>query len=936
MLHLLRLSLLTGLLAFVGCAAAYRDVGPNDADGSRSNYSHSSTGLTYQLAGDQNTMYAVSLNAGIWRRNKGDQWRQLNQSSPLTTVLAIDPSNPAHLVSGDRDNNASESDGTLFDLSLSGIWESSNSGDTWQLAYSPLTWLSNPATQNSYCKNTSSQVVSTIAFTPVSTILAGTSCGIARKKAGASSFDLTATPPDVAIVTAIAVGRKDVNTTLLWAFAQLNSTGARVFLSSTDDGMNWNVIKIPPVVDGYTLPETDGEPASSRGDFHSLVAFGDSVMMIFKPNPDVSNRTGLLYFNLTSGVFSTQILGDDAHNGTGWGGRRSLSALPVAPPFTVGKGLRVFINTGQAVLEGTGVDGNGQIIWKHRATAHCADCTNPDPIHSDLWDVLPDINSTNFWVASDGGVYSMTDRSLSYSNGLTTQHIHNVVLLDSGKDGPFDGPRLDYATSDNDAWFRYGALAATPSSGWHSYAQLGDANWTEADRGNSALSLEVRDTLTAVLPDFGSSPSGTHDVGGKIVNIACNRVVAANGKQSCGVTGDTSRTWKVVQTGPGPLGYQTGTFLDVVWLATLPLQYKDGSKVVDLSAGSLATDLKGASGNVVLLRNWALGVQPDINSSKFNGWFLENGTVPTGASRIWVSLPNGQQPFQTVYYVCTCNSSPAQIFKSTGHNQPWTPVPITVTQGSNTSQLQILQPSSSDFEFPGPLFVDPINPNRLVVLTNQGVALSTTGGSSWTLDVPLTALVTASNLYPFANDFPSGNGKNVVLASRGLNYMYVSDVAFGWNDDQLAVASPFTGIFYRPASGQPWKNATIALPTPLPTVSSIVFWTTELYVATEGRSLLETFHLPSSPIATYFEFTGGRFLRAPASIHLLRSDASPVAGASVTLTTVSSSGIMKVTTFTTDTNGLLSTTSVINSGDRVFLYYAGTDSIAPATTARHF
>jgi hypothetical protein len=132
MLRLLRLSLLTGLLAFVGCAAAYRDVGPNDADGSRSNYSHSSTGLTYQLAGDQNTMYAVSLNAGIWRRNKGDQWRQLNQSSFLTTVLSVDPSNPAHLVSGDRDNNASQSDGTLFDLSLSGIWESFNSGDTWE------------------------------------------------------------------------------------------------------------------------------------------------------------------------------------------------------------------------------------------------------------------------------------------------------------------------------------------------------------------------------------------------------------------------------------------------------------------------------------------------------------------------------------------------------------------------------------------------------------------------------------------------------------------------------------------------------------------------------------------------------------------------------------------------------------------------------------
>ena len=640
------------LLSCAGCKAGYTDVGPNVGDGKRS-AGPSSAGLTYQLAGDSNTMYAVSLDAGIWRRRKGSTWQELPQSSRLATSIAVDPSNPNHLVTGDRNNDASEVQTSQFDLSLSGIRESFDAGDIWQLSFSPLVWLANP-TGHSYCNTISSQAVPVVIFTPSSTILAGTSCGVARKKTTEQTFDFTATPPDIDLVTAITFARKDVSTTVIWALARRHSNQTFVLMSSPDEGVSWTVTNLPPnPVNGFTIPQTDGEPLSSTGDFHSLLAFGDSVAIIFKPNPDAGNQTGLLYFNRATGAFSTQLLGPDARNGTGGGnlgGRRSLRTLYISPPFAVGMGMRAFVNTAQDIIEATGLDKNGQITWKHRVRTDCGSgCQNTDPVHVDIWDILPAPDSSEFWFACDGGVYSMTDQPAMFNDGLFTQHIHGLAIIDPGKLGSLYGPRLDYATSDNDAWFRYGAPGWTPSSGWHSYNLLGDANWVESDRGNSALSLEVRDTLDADLPDFGSAPSGTHNVGKKLVQIACTQGFNGKGDPICVPTGDTPRTWKIIQTGPA-LKAKTNAYLDTIWLAKLPLQYKSGDRVVEVASGPLANQIKNVSGSPVLLRNNAFAIQPDINSSKFDGWFLENGQVPAGTTRIWVSLPNGTQPFFPTYY----------------------------------------------------------------------------------------------------------------------------------------------------------------------------------------------------------------------------------------------------------------------------------------------
>jgi hypothetical protein len=944
--HQLRVLCLACCAICAGCAAAYNDVGPNLEDG-KHNSGPSSAGLIYQLAGDGNTLYAVSLDAGVWRRQKGATWQQMTLSSPLTASLAVDPGNPSHLVSGDRNNGASygSANSSLFDLSLGGIWESFDSGDHWQLTGIPLIWLAKPAAKNANCQSVQSQAVSAVIITPASTILAATSCGIARKKTTESQFDFTATPADVEEVTAITFARIDSRTSNLWALATLHSTQGFALLFSNDEGVNWGTpIPIQSSVDGMSLPQSTSDPALSRGDFRSLLAFGDTVVMTFNPQRK-DNQTALLYFNRDSQTFSTQLLGNDAKNGTGNGGRRGFHALFVAPPFAPGNGMHALVNAAQDIMAATALDKNGQLKWDHLFKAACGTgCPGAAPIHGDLWDMLPDDdNSNTIWVAGDGGVFRFNGSPTTYNDGLFTQHIHAVAIVDPGLLGSVTGPRLNYVTSDNDGWIRYGAPGFMPHSGWHTYNELGDVNWVESDRGNSALSLQVRDTLNAELPDYGAAPDGASNVGSKVVPITCIQVFDDNGNPVCGTTPDSSATWKTIQTGPGLGSPHSGAFLDTVWLATLPLQYKSGDKVVELPSSSpLAQQLQKASGNVVVLRNWGIANQPDINSSKFKGWFLENGQVPSGASRIWASVPNGQQPFFPVYYVCTCNASPVQLFKSSGENQPWTPVTVQVTLNSALTTLNVLPVSpnatGNPAEFPGPVWVDPINPNRLVVLTTQGVALSPDGGTTWTLDAALTALVTGSGRYPMTNYFPSANDNGVVMASRGLAFMYVSDVAFGWNDDQIAVASPFTGVFYRPASNQLWKNATGALPTPLPSVASIAFWNTELYVGTEGRSLLETFHLPSAPIATWFDITRGNRLApvwAQTAVALRESDGAGVANAQVNVAIIGADGSMNTTTLTADASGQLAITSMLKSGDRVFLSYAGTLTIAAADTAFH-
>jgi|GEM_PF-2538954 len=928
-----------------GCVATYRDVGPDFDDARNEDWRGSSAGLIYQLAGDRNTLYAVSLNAGIWRRKSGERWHQLSQSSPLTTSLAVDPTNPRHLVSGDRNNAGTDSDPANYDLSLSGLWESTDAGDTWQLVYSPLTRVAD-ASAPAYCVNIQSQSIAAVVVTPVGTVLAGTPCGIARRATGASTYDFPPIPAGLAAITAFAVARissvpaasgaargsRPTTSNLIWALARNVPGTVLTLLWSDTDGSTWNAVALQSPVNGYGVPQATGEEMA-RGDDFSLAAFGDSVAMVFKPTPDQENKTGIVYYNRSTRTFSAHLV-EAGNDGTGWGGRRSIRAIPIHSPYSIGDGVRIVLNTAQGVFDGEGINRSGMVKWRKQITAHCRDCQDPDPMHADIWDVLPASDNDDLWVATDGGIYAKSDTLGSFNAGLFTQHIHTLSLIEAPLG--LGGPRLDYATSDNDAWFSPGPMPGSPAAVWRSYTVLGDANWTAADRGNSRISLEVRDGLSADITDFGDGPpNGSSHVGGDNFLLSCRQTAGNPG--ACSDADVLPRNFRVVQTGSRSLPYRTGGLLDVVWLTSLPLQYKNGDTVTNLSSGVLSDQVKTAS-SPVLLRNSALAVQPDINTSQFKGWSLESGSVPTSASRVWVSVENGHHPWEAVYYVCVCDHvATAHLFKQKTRSAPWEPVVVKIDQPSGSVITRDILPAWEDAKktvrgTTGPVWVDPINPNRLVVLTTVGVVISNDGGASWTEDRTLTLLLTNSWQYPFATGYPAGSDLGVVLGTRGLRFMYASDVAFGWGDDQLAVASPFTGVYVRGGVNQPWLDLTQALPRPLATVSSLAFWGRELYVATEGRSLVQTIHSYDARMGAVFDRTVSPRTGAR-TIRLLRSDGAAVANSRVSLTTITQNGVLQASALTSTAMGEVVLPSGLPVGTRIFLRYAGDSSAAPAETA---
>ena len=238
-----------------------------------------------------------------------------------------------------------------------------------------------------------------------------------------------------------------------------------------------------------------------RGDEFSLAAFGATAITVFAPLPDRQNHSEILYYNYPSDKFFAQEL-DNANDGTGKGGRRSIRSFPLRPPFNVGDGTRIFFNAAQDVLEATGIDLTGRLEWKDAVRA------SNDPVHSDFWDIIPD-EETGFWLATDGGVYRRDGSISSFNDGLATHHIHTLSAMFGktarGSDTVTD---LAYATSDNDAWFKSG------SAPWSTYGKLGDANWTAADRGNptsrySFVTQPTPSSRTLVL-----QAAGSKDVGG--------------------------------------------------------------------------------------------------------------------------------------------------------------------------------------------------------------------------------------------------------------------------------------------------------------------------------------------------------------------------------------------------------------------------------------
>ena len=171
-----------------------------------------------------------------------------------------------------------------------------------------------------------------------------------------------------------------------------------------------------------------------------------------------------------------------------------------------------------------------------------------------------------------------------------------------------------------------------------------------------------------------------------------------------------------------------------------------------------------SNGAPVLIRNRNFDANPDINAAnaKGKGWTLERSNLPNGTQGFTVS---GDRT-QPVYYVFDGSTLFAE------RNRSWTPV---------LSNLV----SSQTF---GPGFANPYDARIVYALTSdQGVVVSTDGGSRFASDAKLNALV-------------------------GADATNVNQIAFNYDHPASVAVCTETGQVFHSLSDGVWQEGCIPLP----------------------------------------------------------------------------------------------------------------------------
>lgn len=830
----------------------------------------STAGLTVGIAGDTSALYAVSLNAGVWKSVNNGPWAQLPNSPPRAYDLAIDPNDHSHLAVGERAGDSTDSR-----VDDSGVWESHDSGGTWSHTLNPLS-----------LPGCTTQAIPALAFAPTSTLFVGTDCGIGRKPAGATSFDFSHSPAGIGLVSAITASQ-----TKIWARTQDK------LLVSSDDGLTWTLIPIPTLLDGFHIT------FESRGDLFSLAAFDSIAVLPFKPDPDTTaNHNTVLIYNAMNGSWLTQVL--DTGDGTGLGGRRFAKAFILNRPdlpATIGQRLRLYVGVGQEIEQAVGVNVDGTLQWTHFAQAMWGGPYGypPNDIHSDIWDfnIQSDLRS---WVAGDGGVYTndgSTAQWVSADDGLHTHHVHTLVTIPVGH---VNRPKLAYPTSDNDHWWRDSSAYAAPAAAWQGVAQLGDVNWSAADAGNPGFALLVRTSPGfAGITSFGHPPpTGANFTDGQRITINNDA------------------------TFDGPLGFQFIQTLksespqyplgDAVMLTNLPLKTYVNNQLTPVP-GPLGQ--ANPNGGPVLIRSTQFASNPDANLSQFQNWSLVANNLPAGTLGFWVS---GGHASPTYYlYARDLSSGSLVLYKGKGLGAAWEKLYTGLLPGG---------------EF-GPAFVNPYDPNQVYILTPAGVKASSNGGASFTDDSVLTSLITGSGQFPLGT-FYGGNGTDVTIASRSNAMGTLSDMAFNPDDPrEVVAASPYTGVFYTDGDGT-WRDLTPAMPRPISAASAVEITDGAVYVATEGRSVLAITGFRNAVAASYFSNQTADTQDGPISTLLdAHSSPLSVALVHLRVTTPTGQSVFDGTV-NTDASGRVFVPNQVPGGTYVFsLQFNGDSATAPSQTA---
>jgi hypothetical protein len=774
------------------------DISPDQVNGVPADTGASTAGLIHTLAGDENTLYAVSLNAGVWRSAGGGPWAQLPNSPPRAYSIAVDPSNPHHIAVGERD-------GDSIDVSRnnSGIRESYDSGDTFGDYFDPRT--------HSGCNG--SQAIPTLTFTHQGSVLvAATACGVAVKPAKGQPWSFPTTPIGAALVTAVVASE-----TKVWA-----RDAQGTLIVSTDSGQTWNLATQNPLPAGTTF--------LSGGDQFSLAAFDDYAYMSIQgeDNGLGNNFNALLIYDVKHDrwVIQKRIFdpADNVQNdpnfgtlnGTGAGqndGRRFVRAFKVnaveGPPVPV-----VVFGAGQDVLMSTGQDTQtGLLTWQRVAgtryncdpmTGICYPPKGPSfqrLVHEDIWDLLVSRND-NLWLAGDGGVFENDQDGrgwLKRNQGLHTHHVHMLYAAPLGA-------AYAYPTTDNAAWFK-------GFTGDWQHDSVGDSNWVVGDINTHPLfAYAARNPSSSTLTGFDDNvpDADLQNVGTTVSNV----------QRAADQGFDGPLTFNAIQTVPGEP--KPPSQFDAVMLAKMPLQYVDPQ-------GNLVTVIADPGQPLALVRNPVWVNHPDINEAKGQGWQLMADNLPAGTVGFLVA--NGHQ-HPALFVLAGPNTNALDLYRWDGKlHGTWARLPIN----------GVGQPSQLLWGGPkGPVFVNPYNANQIYALTATGVRYTTSGGNKsgdWRTDTALTNAITGNGQYPLTGTFGGGNGTNVQVGSHAVLLGTLSDMAFELGlPDHVAAASPFTGVFYNKGDGQ-WIDLRAGLPQVFTPVSSVAIFGNVVVVGMEGRGL---------------------------------------------------------------------------------------------------
>ena len=600
------------LIPISGCVRpTLQDISPDLPDGTvRAN--PSPAGLTVSLGGGSNYLYAISLNAGIWRRTPPNSpWQQLLNSPKRAYSLAVDPENPQHIVTGERE------DRTLpIASATSGVWESFNAGDTWQYILNPISL------------GCSSQAISSVAFSAERSLFAGTTCGVARRIYTTNAFT-------VAAAQGTAVSALVATPSRIWA------RNATQLLFADNAGNNWQTVSIPEQYTAQNQPYSLG----ASGDFAYL---GCCVVKV-PPSPCGGDNTIAIYNSISNSWYMQPRINPPSEvpaigcSGLGLGGSLFLRSFFTVP--TNSKSLILFDSSSQEIYESTpGVSDGIVAKWTRSLGATCPGCTNQDAVHSDLWDFLYEPPVGNELVSNDGGVYRRDPQTSPpwrmINTGLHTHHIHTLTLM--------TGPSVAYPTSDNDAWF---SSSVTSPTSWHT-TDLGDVNWSAGDFANAQNAVVARSFSCGGLV----SPAT-----GNWQQIALTYDVVSDGPEA----------FKIIQSLPGDT-YAANGALDAVMLVQLPLHYQGGvCGGIDHPTPTVPGDLGSAAhnGQLYLIRNRKFDQNPDINKSQGQGWTLET-SVPDGSTRFWVAGGH----VNPVYYVYALQHGQGHLYRQ--NNGQWQEVNV--------------------------------------------------------------------------------------------------------------------------------------------------------------------------------------------------------------------------------------------------------------------